>query len=262
MRDDAQASTEPGGEGGSRSPVDTRALEQAPVRGRPRYYTQQYEQNCSEIAPAGALPHLNGSTGLLTGRCGYLIPEYSSTTQNYSSMASASYVTGSHAIKFGMTNGWGKNSRTFAPNADINTLITLNGVVPGVNDFPVQVAVYNTPTTGIQRVNSDFGSYAQDTWTMKRLTLNYGARFDHFNAGGAGGVGAGVDVDRGAQLPGDSERSRLERLVGASRRRVRHHRRRQDGVQGECGQIRRLPGGRLRPDVQRHERRDTNTLVE
>jgi hypothetical protein len=146
------------------------------------YYTQPYEQNCAEIAPANALPRLNGSTGLLTGRCGYLIPEYSSTTQNYSSMASASYITGSHAMKFGMTNGWGENSRTFAPKANINTLITLNGVVPGVNDFPVQVAVYNTPTTGTQRVNSDFGSYAQDTWTMKRLTLNYGARFDHFNA--------------------------------------------------------------------------------
>ena len=146
------------------------------------YYTQPYEQNCSAIAPAGALPHLNGSTGLLTGRCGYLIPPYSSTTKDYSAMASASYVTGSHAIKFGMTDGWGENSRTFAPNANINTLITLNGVVPGVNDFPVQVAVYNTPTTGIQNVNSDLGLYGQDTWTMKRLTLNYGARFDHFNA--------------------------------------------------------------------------------
>src|SRR5215208_1459481 len=146
------------------------------------YYTQPYEQNCAEIAPADALPKLNGSTGLLTGRCGYLIPEYSSTTQNYTSMASASYVTGSHAMKFGMTDGWGRNSRTFAPKANINTLITLNGVVSGVNDFPVQVAVYNTPTTGIQKVNADFGSYAQDTWTMNRLTLNYGARFDHFNA--------------------------------------------------------------------------------
>lgn len=144
------------------------------------YYTQPYEQNCAEIAPANALPHLNGSTGLLTGRCGYLIPEYSSTTENYTSMASASYVTGSHAMKFGMTNGWGRNSRTFAPKANINTLITVN--VPGATDFPFQAVVYNTPTTGIQRVNSDFGSYAQDTWTMKRLTLNYGARFDHFNA--------------------------------------------------------------------------------
>ena len=146
------------------------------------YYTQPYEQNCSAIAPAGALPHLNGSTGLLTGRCGYVIPEYKSTTKDYSSMASASYVTGSHAMKFGFTDGWGENSRTFAPRANINTLITLNGIVPGVNDFPVQVAVYNTPTTGIQNVNSDLGIYGQDAWTMKRLTLNYGARFDHFNA--------------------------------------------------------------------------------
>jgi hypothetical protein len=144
------------------------------------YYTQPYEQDCSALAAPNALPHLNGSTGLLTGSCGYLIPAYSSTTHNYSSMASASYVTGSHAMKFGMTDGWGNNSRTFAPRANINTLITLN--VPGANDFPVQVAVYNTPTTGIQKVKSDFGSYAQDTWTMKRLTLNYGARFDHFNA--------------------------------------------------------------------------------
>jgi hypothetical protein len=145
------------------------------------YYTQPYEQNCSATAPAGALPRLNGSTGLLSGRCGYLIPEYSSTTQNYTSMASASYVTGSHAMKFGMTDGWGKNSRTFAEKANINTLITVNPA-PGITDFPFQVVVYNTPTTGIQKVNSDFGSYAQDTWTMKRLTLNYGARFDHFNA--------------------------------------------------------------------------------
>ena len=33
------------------------------------------------------------------------------------SMASASYVTGSHAMKFGITDLWGENSRTFAPAA-------------------------------------------------------------------------------------------------------------------------------------------------
>jgi hypothetical protein len=139
------------------------------------YYSQPYEQNCSATAAPNAVPKLDGLSGLLTGRCGYLIPEYSSTTQDYSSMASASYVTGSHAIKVGMTDGWGTNSRTFAPRGNINTLITLGPT-------PFQVAVYNTPTTGLQQVNSDLGTYAQDTWTMKKLTLNYGARFDHFNA--------------------------------------------------------------------------------
>lgn len=151
------------------------------------YYDQPYEQTCSQTQTNPlALPRLNGSTGLLTGRCGYLIPEYSSTTEDYNVMASASYVTGSHALKFGFTNLWGTNSRTFAERANINTLIVVNTVVPGTTipliDFPFQVAVYNTPTTGIQHVNSDLGLYGQDAWTMKRLTLHYGARFEHFNA--------------------------------------------------------------------------------
>jgi hypothetical protein len=139
------------------------------------YYNQPYEQDCKSTVGPTDLPHLEAATGLLTVACGYLIPPYSSTTEDYSSMASASYVTGSHAFKAGMTDGWGTNSRTFAPNANINTLITFGGA-------PFEAVVYNTPATAVQKVKSDFGSYVQDTWTMKRLTLNYGARFDHFNA--------------------------------------------------------------------------------
>jgi hypothetical protein len=145
------------------------------------YYNQPYEQDCRPGLSPTALPSLNGSTGLLTGACGYTIPPYSSTTKDYSTMASASYVTGSHAFKVGMTDGWGENSRTFAPNANIDTLIKINVAGLG-NEIPFQVVVYNSPATAVQNVNSDFGSYAQDTWTLKRLTLNYGARFEHFNA--------------------------------------------------------------------------------
>ena len=145
------------------------------------YYNQPYEQDCRASVTPRDLPSLNGSTGLLTGACGYTIPPYSSTTKDFSSMASASYITGSHAIKVGMTDGWGENSRTFAPNANIDTLIKINVAGLG-NEIPFQVVVYNSPATSIQNVNSDFGSYAQDTWTMKRLTLNYGVRFEHFNA--------------------------------------------------------------------------------
>src|SRR5262249_56735313 len=136
-------------------------------------YNQGYEQNCSRTAPGGTtLAKLNGSTGLLSGRCGYLIPEYSSTTNDFNVLASASYVTGSHAIKVGMTDLWGQNSRTFRERADINTLVTVNTVIPGTAipliDFPLQVVVYNTPTTGIQNVNSDLGRFPQDAWTTKR----------------------------------------------------------------------------------------------
>jgi hypothetical protein len=145
------------------------------------YYDQPYSQDCREGLPALALPSLNGSTGLLTGKCGYTIPPYSSTTKDYNMMASASYVTGSHAMKFGMTDLWGENSRTFAPAANIDTLIKINVAGLG-NEIPFQVVVYNSPATSIQNVNSDLGLYGQDTWTMKRLTLNYGGRFEHFNA--------------------------------------------------------------------------------
>ena len=151
------------------------------------YYGQSYEQNCSRTqTDPTALPRFNAITGLLSGRCGYLIPAYGSTTKDYNVLASASYVTGTHAIKVGMTNLWGENSRTFAPRANINTLITVNTVIPGTTipllDFPFQVSVYNSPATSYQNVNSDLGIYGQDAWTMKRLTLHYGARFEHFNA--------------------------------------------------------------------------------
>lgn len=145
------------------------------------YYNQPYEQNCKASVKPTDLPVLNGSTGLLTGACGYTIPPYHSTTKDYNVMASASYVTGSHAMKFGFTDLWGENSRTFSPNANIDALIKINVAGLG-NNIPFQAVVYNSPATSIQNVNSDFGSYAQDTWTMKRLTLNYGARFEHFNA--------------------------------------------------------------------------------
>src|SRR5262249_16778851 len=129
------------------------------------YYNLPYEQNCSRTAPGGtALPHWNVSTGLVTGRCGYLTPAYSSTTKDSNVLASASFVTGTHALKFGVTDLWGRNSRTFAPHANIDTLVTAN-VSPALLDFPVSVVVYNSPATSIQDVNSDLGLYGQDAWT-------------------------------------------------------------------------------------------------
>jgi hypothetical protein len=74
-----------------------------------------------------------------------------------------------------MTLGWGTNSTTRAANGQIQQLNFNNG-------SPLSVIVRNTPYTAMQKVKTDFGSYVQDTWTLKRLTLNYGARFDHFNS--------------------------------------------------------------------------------
>ena len=121
-------------------------------------------------------------------------------------VAAASYITGSHAIKTGMTMQWGTNSRTFTSNAQINTLVTnaarsepasASNPVPCTRlPCPLGVLVTNGPATARQKVNSDFGIYAQDSWTLNRLTLNIGGRYDHFNAEiPAQSLGAGVWVN-------------------------------------------------------------------
>ncbi|HYE89309.1 MAG TPA: TonB-dependent receptor [Vicinamibacterales bacterium] len=157
------------------------------------YYTQDYEQSCRPEVGARDLPQLEQSTNRLTVACGNTIPPYTSWTKSYSGGASASYVTGSHAFKLGTTWQWGTNSRTFSSNSQINTLVTnasLLGVPAGPTNpvpctrlpCPIAIAVSNGPTTLEQKVNKDIGFFAQDTWTINRLTLNYGGRFDVFNA--------------------------------------------------------------------------------
>ena len=157
------------------------------------YYTQPYEQNYTSAVGPRDLARLEQTTGYLSVAAGNTIPPYTSWTKSYSSAAAASYITGSHAIKTGMTLGWGTNSRTFHSNAEVNTLVfnagALNAPASATNPVPcvvlpcpIAIAVSNGPTTAEQKVKNDLGIYAQDTWTMNRLTLNLGGRYDHFNA--------------------------------------------------------------------------------
>jgi hypothetical protein len=156
-------------------------------------YSQPYEQNYRpEVGPRD-IARLETTTGLLSAAAGSTIPPYTSWTKSYSGMAAASYITGSHAIKTGMTMQWGTNSRTFTSNAQVNLLAFNNGLLgaPIGPTNPIQctalpcpsgVLVTNGPATGMQKVNSDIGLYVQDSWTLNRLTLNAGGRFDHLNA--------------------------------------------------------------------------------
>jgi hypothetical protein len=156
-------------------------------------YSQPYEQNYRpEVGPRD-IARLETTTGLLSVAAGSTIPPYTSWTKSYSGMAAASYITGSHAIKTGMTMQWGTNSRTFTSNAQVNLLAFNNGLlgapISATNPIPCTavpcpsgVLVTNGPATAMQKVNSDIGVYAQDSWTLNRLTLNVGGRFDHFNA--------------------------------------------------------------------------------
>ena len=163
--------------------------------------------------------------------CGNTIPPYTSWTKSYSGGASASYITGSHAVKAGMTTQWGTNSRTFSSNAEINTLVfnagLLNAPASATNPVPcvslpcpIAVTVQNGPATAEQKLNTDLGFFVQDTWTINRLTLNIGGRYDMFNASIPAAVVADLNVDPGARLRRNPQRAGLERLVGPRGRRL------------------------------------------
>jgi hypothetical protein len=50
-------------------------------------------------------------------------------------------------------------------------------------DNPVSVGVTNAPARNRQDIRFDGGVYVQDQWRIRRLTINAGGRWDHFNAG-------------------------------------------------------------------------------
>jgi hypothetical protein len=88
--------------------------------------------------------------------------------------ASASYDTGSHAFKVGMqsmTGGAGRDH--MQPLYDTQYFF--------YNQVPVALAEYAAPFHASVRMKLDLGLYAQDQWTIKRLTLNAGLRFDYLN---------------------------------------------------------------------------------
>jgi hypothetical protein len=86
---------------------------------------------------------------------------------------SLSYVPGSHAIKFGFNLVEGP-ARTRVWTAHDTALTVREGQ-------PFSVTVRTTPYTTRERLVADLGVYVQDTWTLKRLTVNAGLRFDYLN---------------------------------------------------------------------------------
>ena len=88
---------------------------------------------------------------------------------------SVSYVTGSHNFKAGFQNSWGRDTRYQDINGDIDRVRYRSGV-------PDVVRVRNVPLVTDPRLKYDLGLYAQDAWTLDRLTVNAGIRFELLNS--------------------------------------------------------------------------------
>ena len=84
---------------------------------------------------------------------------------------SLSYVTGAHAFKTGVVNSWA--------TADYN-VFALNPIRYRLNrGVANQVIMRVRPYHDLWTLDAEPGVYAQDRWTIDRLTLNLGVRYDH-----------------------------------------------------------------------------------
>jgi hypothetical protein len=93
-------------------------------------------------------------------------------TPNWRTRVSLSYVTGSHAFRTGMNHGWSttrSNTSAYHPVS-----YRLNGGTPN------QLTLNAYPTDIWTGIDGDGGVFAQDKWTIDRLTLNLGVRYDYF----------------------------------------------------------------------------------
>ena len=114
---------------------------------------------------------------------------------SYHYRGAVSYVTGAHSVKVGFNEAVGYIQRTSTTS---NTITRRRRPQPG----PVPVGRCNRERRGRRRLptanqvtdvrdvrttsatirTTTSGFFAQDKWTMNKLTLNYGLRFDWFKS--------------------------------------------------------------------------------
>lgn len=150
------------------SPVTNRLLLEGALSTHYMHWRHQYNPSVGPLEVA----NLEASTGTLSVATN---SRYDNLSNAYNAIASVSYVTGSHNFKTGMVHRWGYMEQSRPYNGDLFQLTFASGQ-------PNSVTVLNTPVAERDDLNADLGLYVQDRWTIDRLTLNLGARYDRFNA--------------------------------------------------------------------------------
>src|SRR5262245_208303 len=84
-----------------------------------------------------------------------------------------SYITGAHSYKFGISDNIG-GKQNLVMNFDAPFWYRTN------NGVPNQITMNATPFLQLADLDADLGVYAQDRWTIKRASVSYGLRYDHF----------------------------------------------------------------------------------
>ena len=90
---------------------------------------------------------------------------------------SISYITGSHALKVGFSDFWGIQTYNSPELNNAYNVRMLNGI-------PNQITQRQNQYMGLKGgVRAEMGAFVQDRWTVSRLTVNAGLRFDYNHTG-------------------------------------------------------------------------------
>jgi hypothetical protein len=167
------------------SPLTNRVL----VEARFGYRAENYKYNSTpagdpylKLIPVTEQASVNGMPaglqyhggGLGFAGLNFTQPFQNTYGRNYDVVTTLTYVTGSHAFKVGFTDTIVKRDESLNDN-DYNISYRFN------NGVPNQITQRTTPFQKAQRQPAGIGLFVQDRWTLKRWTLNLGARFDYLN---------------------------------------------------------------------------------
>jgi hypothetical protein len=99
---------------------------------------------------------------------------HETNNQSFFARAAMSYITGAHAFKAGFNYGWGtQDELEFTVDSPMRFRFR-DGV-------PNQVTLEDTPFPLRTNMDADHGLFVQDRWTLNRLTLTAGLRYDLFH---------------------------------------------------------------------------------
>jgi hypothetical protein len=141
-------------------------------------YDQEYQENYqpSVFASTPALVTLTDqSNGISSAAWNNPADHFSKL---FTEQFAASYVTGSHSMRFGATISQAKWRLTQQYTRDLQP-VTYNGLLPNGNLNPVSVTL-RIPTDRSNSIKNDSAVFAQDKWTIGRATINAGVRWDWF----------------------------------------------------------------------------------
>ncbi len=85
--------------------------------------------------------------------------------------AAISYITGAHSFKVGFNNSTGSSDYLNFVHQPISYRLN--------NGSPNQITLRARPFHNLWEMDADVGLFAQDRWTVNRLTLTGGVRFDY-----------------------------------------------------------------------------------